>query len=198
MTIYTNTELGVSYTLKLNFENIELIHRLFNSDYFRRYIRGITTSSYGDGNLDYDNDNDNSKFDSTILDELIGLKDIEEFKLKAEDIAEIKDTTDYDGNEYYCVRKTKKYRNQEEEDEDDNDDWYKKFDLNTNNVIFHFFYSFIELSSQFSKQDYETTYSKVCSQKKLLKNIQKGIECFKEFGIDEDEITISQYDTYEN
>ena len=194
MTIYTNTELGVSYTLKLNYENIELIHKLFNSDYFRRYIRGITTSSYGDGNLDYDNDNENSKFDSSILDELIGLKDIEEFKLKAEDVAEIMDGTDNDGNDYCCVRKTKKYRVQEEE----NDDWYKKFDMNTNEIIFHFFYKFIELSSQFSREDYETSYSNVCSQKKLLKNIQKGIERFKEFGIDEDKIEISQYDTYEN
>lgn len=202
MTISTNTELGVSCTLELNYENVVLIHKLFNSGYFRRYIRGITDSSSEEGNLDYDNDYGNSKFDVSILDELIGLKDAEEFKLKAAEVAEINQITDeysYHAAYYYLVRKTKKYRNEEikeqksQEHDYDDDKSYEKFNLNKHVLTFHFLYRFIELNTQIYHKDYHTSYSEECSCKHLLKNIQTGVDRFKECGIDEEEITISQY-----
>ena len=198
MTISTNTELGVSCTLELNYENVVLIHKLFNSGYFRRYIRGITDSSSEQGNLDYDNDYGNNKFDVSILDELIGLKDAKEFKLKAAKVAEIIQKTDeysYHDAYYYWVRKTKKFRNKtiNDQDYDDDDKSYEKFDLNKHVLTFHFLYKFIELNTQIYHKDYHTSYSQECSCKHLLKNIQTGVDRFKECGIDEDQITISQY-----
>jgi len=143
----TDATLGVSVSVPLDYNHIGLIMKLMEIDNITLLISGLFTEQDEVINVDYDD-----TFDLDKLDELIELKDKEEFKNKLNDL-DIKE-----------------------------------------GLIFNFIYicagiyarnlSFREHSYVFQNDEHDTT------PENLIKNIQKGVEKFRQAGIEEDLIKI--------
>jgi hypothetical protein len=201
MTIYTNIGVGVSISLCLKYQNIELIHKLFNNDELKRFVYGLDNrdfSKYINYNHQYDDDEEKGNFDECILEYLIGLKDEEEFKIRAKNVAELGIISNaYSGINKFSLRRTKDYNDNydEENDEDDEDIKYNIFDMNKHEIKFVFYYQCFNVSSEFSSENFQCNYSSIgYKPKQLLNEIQKGIDFFTSLGIDEEKIEVSQYD----
>lgn len=75
---------------------------------------------------------------------------------------------------------------------------YKDFDLNK--LSFDIFYQFSEIDANFDNNDYshKTSYETVTNNYKgYLDNLHKGINFFKEMGINEEKLAICNYNTCE-
>ena len=82
----TDASLGISVSLPLNYENIDLIIKLINNDLLSLFISGLFEEDDEVINCDYDD-----TFDMDRLDELVELKSSEEFKIKCAEL-DIKDS----------------------------------------------------------------------------------------------------------
>jgi len=183
--INTNINLGVAARLELNYENIHKINKLFK-------VKSVFIHKIGDFPIDYEERSE--CFDSCILDLLTGLKNKEEFKIKAANIAELKD----DMGQLHLRRKIE-YLDMDNandksmvSDYEESEDIYTNFD--TNKLIFDFFYKFSNLDADFD-EDNKTSYNTVSSLKSFTYCIKECIDYFKEFGIDEDQLFISNSNT---
>jgi hypothetical protein len=188
MPVSTTLDLGVCARLSLHYKNINIIKKLFsiNKPIFIHGIKHIP--------IDY-NENCNC-FDLGILDILSDLNNEEEFKIKSLKIAEIR-------NDSYitCLRRKIQYCNQDPHKnvtQDDDQSWYEDFDLNK--LIFDIFYKFSNVCADFDNDDtsYKTSYDTVStSTKRYIDNLYDAIHFFKELGIDETDLVISNYNTCE-
>jgi hypothetical protein len=81
----TDASLGISVSLPLNYENIDLIMKLIDINNLSLFISGLFEEDDEVINCDYDD-----TFDLDLLDELIEMKSLEEFKIKLTEL-DIKD-----------------------------------------------------------------------------------------------------------
>ena len=81
----TDASLGISVSLPLNYENIDLIMKLIDNDDISLFISGLFEEDDEVIHCDYDD-----TFDLDLLDELLELKSQEEFKTKCTEL-DIKD-----------------------------------------------------------------------------------------------------------
>jgi len=193
---------SVSCFLELNYQNIGAIHKLFKTRCTIKYIHGFLESDslkYGDYESDIKDD-----FDSGILDELVECQNEEEFKLKAANLAEIRTIKESSFMTYYFLRRRKEFADLEDDDYrnfldisekyidefdgDEEDEDIQKIDLNEKKISFEFFYE------NSDDKDSDDEYF----SKELIDKIQNGINFFKEFGIDGDEVKISKYLFFES
>lgn len=144
----TDVLLGISVSLPLKYENMDLIIKLLNTDNVTLIISGLFEEKDEVINCDFD-----YTFDLDVLDELMDLYSEEMFKLK-----------------------------------------YKELDIKED-LIFHFMHGVAGIYARnlnfrsnpylFSHDEHHT------SPAKLILDIQKGIQIFKDAGIDEILIKVS-------
>jgi len=183
MHVSIDVDIGVAARLPLNYENIDLIYKLFKKE------RGIFIHGMRDTPINYDENNDS--FDAEILKSLIGLRSHEEFKMKTVKIAELR-------HDDYTTRLRRKIEFGGSDDDDDCNAKYSNFDLN--GLTFDFFYICENINDSYfyNGNSFNTSYSTVndCTES-FLNNIHRGVSHFKELGINESSLCICNYNTYE-
>ncbi len=178
-----NIDLGIVASLELTFNNIDKIKKIFG-------IKPVFIHNIVGFPLDYDERCE--CFDIGILDLLTGLKNEEEFKLKAMNIAELND--DYENPN---LRRKIEYLDQNNNEDKvliseykENESIYNNFDANQ--LIFDFFYKFSNLDANFDSNE-KRSYDRVCNVTSFTKNIKECVDYFTEIGINDNQLTISNY-----
>ena len=181
--VYTNIEIGVVASLELTFNNIHKINKLFgNKPVFIHRILAFP--------IDYDERCE--CFDSNILSLLMNSKNEDEFKMKAANIAELND----DCENPHLRRKIEYLDQNNNEDKiliseyKENDSIYNSFDVSQ--LIFDFFYKFSYIEANFDTYE-KRSYDTVCNINSFTDNIKVCVSYFKEIGIGEDQLLISNY-----
>jgi hypothetical protein len=143
----TDAAIGVSVSVPLNYSNIDLIMKLMEINNITLLISGLFTEPDEVINVDFDD-----TFDLDKLDELVKLKDQDEFNSKLNEL-DIKEGLIFNFM-HICAG------------------------IYARNLRFR------EHSYVFQNDEHDTT------PENLIKNIQKGVDKFREAGIEEDLIKI--------
>jgi len=181
--INTNIDLGVVASLELTFNNIDIIKKLFG-------VKPVFIHRIVPFTINYDEQGE--CFDSGILNLLTGLKNEDEFKIKAATIAEFNENSE----DPHLRRKIKYLDLQNDKDKllmsnyKQKDTVYNHF--NVNQLIFDFFYKFSYLDANFDSYE-KNSYDTICNLNSFTNNIRECVDYFKTLGVKEDQLIISNY-----
>lgn len=182
MSLSVFIRLGVSVKLNFKYNTIRTIKQLFSRE-------GVFIHGVGPTVIDYDERND--CFDVGMLDLLIDSKNEDEFNKKLVNIAELRMD-----NYVVCLRRKNEYVTPDDAaykrhimDDDDTAE-YKSFDLN--DITFDFFDHTSSFNADFENES-KTSYDTIGSVQSFINSINNSVSYFKTFGIDEDQLYISNY-----
>ena len=178
-------ELGVSVTLSLHRETIDTIKELFTRS--RVFIHGVDSKP-----IDY---HERSEcFDKGIFDHFSKSMNEKKFKNKLAMIAECRRDSDV-----ICLRRKKEYVIATESDQKnykrhvmDDDEHAEYTPFNLDEIRFEFFDSISSLNADFDN-DCKESYDTIGCVRSFVTSIQESVNKFKQFGFDEDQIRISNY-----